>query len=155
MIRETGACNVSVISRNADFELFRHFGFASGRETDKFGADYPRENYAVAANGINYIVKGTNAYFSLKVLQTVDLGSHTLFICDPVYMTVLSETPSCTYEYYLGEIKPKPEAVGKTPSGETVWRCRICGYEWVGEELPDDFICPICKHPKEDFEKVG
>ncbi len=155
MIRETGSCNISVISRDADFGLFKHFGFKSGRETDKFGADYAGENYAVASNGINYIVKGTNAYFSLKILQTVDLGSHTLFICEPVFMTVLSDTPSCTYEYYLSDIKPKPEAVSVTPEGKTVWRCRICGYEWVGEELPDDFICPICKHPKEDFEKVG
>ena len=101
-----------------------------------------------------YITTGTNAYFSLKVKDTVDLGSHTLFICEPTEMEVLASTPSCTYTYYQDNIKPKPEAVGTTPKGETIWRCRICGYEWVGEELPDDFICPICKHPKADFEKI-
>ena len=101
-----------------------------------------------------YITAGTNAYFSLKVKDTVDLGSHTLFICEPTAMEVLATTPSCTYTYYQDNIKPKPEAVGTTPKGETIWRCRICGYEWVGEELPDDFICPICKHPKADFEKI-
>ncbi len=86
--------------------------------------------------------------------QTVDLGSHTLFICEPTAMSVLSDVSSCTYEYYHSNIKPKPEKVGTTPDGQTVWRCRICGYEYVGEELPDDFICPICKHPASDFEKV-
>ncbi|WP_072918799.1 flavin reductase [Pseudobutyrivibrio xylanivorans] len=153
MVKETGACNISVISQDATFDLFKHFGFQSGRDVDKF-ADYPKENYQQADNGIPYIVTGTNAYFSLKVVEAVDLGSHTLFICEPTFMTVLSDVPSVTYEYYQNNIKPKPEAVGTTPKGEIVWRCRICGYEWVGEELPDDFICPICKHPKADFEKV-
>ncbi len=154
MIKDTGVCNVSAISKDASFDLFKHFGFQSGRDVDKFGADYDASNYAMADNGVPYIVSGTNAYFSLKVEQEVDLGSHTLFICEPTFMTVLSDTASCTYEYYQSDIKPKPEAVGTTPKGETVWRCRICGYEWVGEELPDDFICPICKHPKADFEKL-
>lgn len=154
MVKETGKCNVSVISEAASFELFKHFGFQSGRDVDKF-ADYPAENYATAENGIPYITAGTNAYFSLTVKETVDLGSHTLFICEPTAMEVLATTPSCTYSYYQDNIKPKPEAVGTTPKGETIWRCRICGYEWVGEELPDDFICPICKHPKADFEKIS
>ena len=154
MIKDTGVCNISVISQDASFELFKHFGFQSGRDVDKFGADYATSNYVIAENGIPYITSGTNAYFSLKVEQEVDLGSHTLFICEPTCMTVLAETSSCAYEYYQNNIKPKPEAVGTTPKGETVWRCRICGYEWVGEELPDDFICPICKHPKADFEKI-
>ncbi len=153
MVKETGKCNVSVISQSAGFDLFKHFGFQSGRDVNKFG-DYPEANYKLADNGIPYIVAGTNAYFSLEVEQTVDLGSHTLFICNPTSMTVLSDEVSCTYEYYQNNIKPKSEAVGTTPKGETVWRCRICGYEWVGEELPDDFICPVCKHPKADFEKV-
>ena len=69
-------------------------------------------------------------------------------------MEVLVDTSSCTYEFYQSDIKPRPEKVGTAPSGKTVWRCRICGYEWEGEELPDDFICPICKHPKADFEKI-
>ncbi|WP_026671175.1 flavin reductase [Butyrivibrio sp. AD3002] len=161
MIKETGLCNVSVISNDGTFDIFKHFGFQSGRDVDKF-ADASGEmkvadgkiSYKIAENGVPYITTGTNAYFSLKVEQTVDLGSHTLFICEPTAMEVLSDTSSCTYEYYQNNIKPKPEAVGTTPKGETVWRCRICGYEWVGEELPDDFICPICKHPKADFEKV-
>ena len=110
--------------------------------------------YKIADNGIPYITAGTNAYFSLKVDKEVDLGSHTLFICEPTFMTVLSDSPSCTYEYYQSDIKPKPQPVGTTPKGETIWRCMICGYEYVGEELPDDFICPICKHGKDDFEKI-
>jgi len=154
MIKDTGICNVSVISQDASFDLFKHFGFQSGRDVDKFGADFAVSNYKIAENGVPYITTGTNAYFSLKVEQEVNLGSHTLFICKPTAMEVLSDTSSCTYEYYQNNIKPKPEAVGTTPKGETVWRCRICGYEWVGEELPDDFICPICKHPKADFEKI-
>ncbi len=152
MILETGVCNVSVISKDADFELFKRFGFQSGRDADKFaGFD---GSYRTAENGLPVVTAGTNAFFSLKVKSTVDLGSHTLFICEPTAMEVLSDTSSCTYEYYQSDIKPKPEAVGTTPKGETIWRCRICGYEWVGEELPDDFICPICKHPKADFEKI-
>lgn len=154
MILDTGMCNVSVLSQEADFELFKHFGFQTGRKVDKFGSDYAASNYAIADNGIPYITTGTNAYFSLRVAQTVDIGSHTLFLCTPTFMTVLSDAPSCTYEYYQNNIKPKPQAVGTTPKGETVWRCVICGYEWVGEELPDDFICPLCKHPKADFEKI-
>ncbi len=154
MILETKKCNISVISQNASFDLFKHFGFQSGHDVDKF-ADYPKANYSIAENDIPYITDGTNAVFSLEVEQTVDLGSHTLFICTPVAMSVLSDATSCTYEYYQNNVKPKPEAVAKTPSGETVWRCRICGYEYVGEEVPDDFICPICKHGKADFEKVN
>ena len=153
MVKAVGQCNISVISQEATFDLFKHFGFQSGRDVDKF-ADYPTAHYQTAGNGIPYITAGTNAYFSLKVKQTVDLGSHTLFICAPVAMEVLSDIASATYEYYQSNIKPKPEAVGTTPKGETIWRCSICGYEWVGEELPDDFICPICKHPKADFEKI-
>ena len=153
MIRDTGACNISVISTEASFDLFKHFGFQSGRDVDKFAPDVDVK-YALAENGIPYITQGTNAYFSLKVEQTVDLGSHTLFICEPTFMTVLADAPSCTYTYYQDNIKPKPEVVGTTPKGETIWRCRICGYEYVGEELPDDFICPICKHGKVDFEKI-
>ena len=98
MIKATKVCNISVISKDADFELFKHFGFQSGRDVNKFADDYPKSDYAIAENGIPYIVKGTNAYFSLKVEQEVDLGSHTLFICEPTFMTVLSDAPSCTYE---------------------------------------------------------
>ena len=154
MVKETGICNLSVLSTEASFDTFKHFGFQSGRDVDKFGQDFPVDSYAMAENGIPYITKGTNAYFSLKVEKEVDLGSHTLFICEPVFMTVLSDVPSCTYQFYQDNIKPKPQPVGETSKGETIWRCSICGYEYVGEELPDDFICPICKHGKDDFEKI-
>ena len=154
MIKDTGKLNISVISRDAKFDLFKHFGFQSGRDVDKFGTDFPIASYKMAENGIPYITEGTNAYFSLDVKQSVDLGSHTLFICEPTAMEVLSDTSSCTYEFYQSDIKPKPQAVGTTPKGETVWRCTICGYEYVGEDLPEDFICPICKHGKADFEKI-
>ncbi|MBO4337778.1 MAG: flavin reductase [Lachnospiraceae bacterium] len=153
MVKDTGLCNISVLSVDAGFDLFKRFGFQSGRDVDKF-ADFPESSYKIAENGIPYVTEGTNAYFSLKVCDSVDLGSHTLFICEPVMMDVLSDASSCTYEYYQNNIKPKPQAVGTTPKGETIWRCTICGYEYVGEELPDDFICPICKHPKADFEKI-
>ena len=151
MIERTGKFTVSVLSEQADFELFKHFGFQSGRDVDKF------TNFtgcARGADGLYYITEGTNAYISVTVDKTVDLGSHTMFIGEITDMAVLSDTPSTTYEYYQNHIKPKPQAVGKTDEGQTVWRCRICGYEYVGEEIPDDFICPICKHPASDFEKI-
>ncbi len=151
MIMKTRTCNISVISEAAEFALFKHFGFQSGRDVDKF-ADYT--DCEDAPNGIPYITKGINAYFSIAVKQTVDLGSHTLFIGEPTEMEVLSDVASATYGYYQSNIKPKPDAVGKTADGKTVWRCKICGYEYVGEELPEDFICPVCKHPASDFEKV-
>ncbi len=151
MITKTMKCNISVISEEADFELFKHFGFQSGRDVDKF-AGYT--NCETAANGIPYITAGTNAFFSIDVTKTIDIGSHTLFIGVPTAMEVLGSAPSATYAYYQDHIKPKPEKTGETPSGQTVWRCKICGYEYVGEELPADFICPICKHPASDFEKV-
>ena len=91
---------------------------------------------------------------SVKGEKTMDLVSHTLFFGQVTDMEVLSEDPSVTYAYYQSNIKPKPEKVGTTPKGETVWRCIICGYEYVGEELPEDFICPWCKHPASDFEKI-
>ena len=151
MIMDTKKLTVSVISQEADFELFKHFGFQSGRDVDKF-ADF--KDCKRAANGTMIITRGTNAYISADVIQTVDLGTHTLFIADVTDMEVLSDVSSATYEYYQANIKPKPEKVGETKDGKTIWRCRICGYEYVGEELPDDFICPICKHPASDFEKV-
>ena len=151
IIKKTGEFTVSVLSQNAGFDLFKHFGFQSGRELNKF------ENFSKCkrgANGIYYITEGTNAYISVKVTKTNDLGSHTMFIGEISDMEVLSEVPSVTYDYYLNNIKPKPQAVGTTPDGQTVWRCIICGYEYVGEELPEDFICPLCKHPASDFEKI-
>lgn len=151
MVMKSGEFTVSVISEKATFDLFKRFGFASGRDTDKFAGF---DACATGANGIRYITEGTNAYISVKVTQTADLGSHTMFVGTVTGMEVLDDAPSATYAYYFENIKPKPEAVGTTPDGQTVWRCKICGYEYVGEELPDDFICPICKHPAADFEKV-
>lgn len=151
MVLKTGEFTVSVISRKADFQLFKHFGMQSGRDTNKF-ADF--DKCKRGANGLYYITEGTNAYISVKVTKTEDLGSHTMFIGEITDMEVLSPDASATYEYYQDEIKPKPQAVGTTEKGETIWRCTICGYEYVGEELPEDFICPLCKHPASDFEKI-
>ena len=151
MIKETNKFNVSVISEKADFELFKHFGFQSGRDVNKFEGF---TDCAVSGNGLKYITKGVNAYLSAWVKETVDLGTHTLFIAQVTYSEVLNEDPSATYGYYHTNIKPKPVDTGKKENGQTVWRCTICGYEYVGEELPEDFICPLCKHPASDFEKV-
>lgn len=151
MIMRTGAFTVSVISQKAGFDLFKHFGFQSGKDVNKF-ADF--KDCKRGENGIFYITQGTNAFFSIKVEKTEDLGSHTMFVGEITDMEVLSDDTSATYEYYMNNIKPKPEAVGKTADGKTIWRCKICGYEYIGEELPDDFICPTCKHTAADFEKV-
>lgn len=150
MVLATGKFNVSVISQEAEFSLFKHFGFQSGRNVDKF-ADF--KGFDRAENGILYVTAGINACFSAEVEQTVDLGTHTLFIAAVTDMKVLSETASASYEYYQNHIKPKPQAPASS-SGKTVWRCTVCGYEYEGEELPADFICPLCKHPASDFEKV-
>ena len=149
MIKESGKFTVSIISENATFDLFRHFGFVTGKEVDKF-ADF--KDYKEGENKIPYITKGTNAYISAEVEKVEELDTHTLFIGRVTDMEVLSEDPSATYTYYMENIKPKPEKTQK--NGKTIWRCTICGYEYEGEELPEDFICPLCKHPASDFEKV-
>ena len=151
MVMRTGEFTVSIISQKASFDLFKHFGFQTGREVDKF-AGYSACNRGT--NGVYYVTEGTNAYISVKVNKTEELGSHTMFIGEITDMEVLTEDSSATYEYYMNHIKPKPQEAGKTQDGQTVWRCTICGYEYVGEELPEDFICPLCKHPASDFEKV-
>lgn len=153
IILETGLFNISVISEEATFRLFERFGFQTGRDVDKFEG---MVGFKKADNGINYVTQGTNAYISAKVESTVDLGTHTLFIAEVTDMEVLSDAPSATYAYYQECIKPKPQAkpVAQEEKGKTVWRCTVCGYEYEGEELPEDFICPWCKHPASDFEKV-
>lgn len=154
LIMEAKKANISVISEEASFDLFKHFGFQSGRDVNKFEGF---ADFEYAPNGIPYITKGINAYFSIDVTQTVDLGSHTLFMGVPTDMVVLSDVPSATYSYYQDNIKPKPAATlaeNKLPEGVHKWRCKICGYEYVGPTLPDDFICPVCKHPASDFELV-
>ena len=146
MIKTNKKFNVSVLTRNANFETFKLFGFQSGRDTNKFEGfnDVKR-----SPNGVYYITKNTNAYFSAYVKQEIDLGSHTLFIAQLVASEILSDELSVTYDYYQKNIKPRPQKTEK--SG---WRCKICGYVYEGENLPQDFICPICKHGAEDFEKV-
>ena len=151
MIQKTGKFVVSIISQGAAFDLFKHFGFQSGRDVNKFDGF---TDYARCENGLCYITKGTNAYISVTVTGTQDLGSHTMFVGTIDDMEILSDERSATYEYYFENIKPKPQAVGETQDGKTIWRCTICGYEYVGDELPQDFVCPICKHPASDFEKI-
>lgn len=151
MVMRTGEFTVSILSQNVSFELFKHFGFQSGRDVNKFDSFTSCKR---GANGIFYITEGTNAYISVKVGKTEDLGSHTLFVGEITDMEVLSESPSATYEYYFKNIKPKPQAVKTADNGQTIWRCTICGYEYAGEQLPEDFICPLCKHPASDFKKV-
>lgn len=150
LVMKSGKFNLSILSEAANFEVFRHFGFQSGRDTDKF-AGY--NGCRRSANGLYVVTAGTNAYLSASVEQTVDLGTHTLFIAGLEDMETLSQTPSATYAYYHSSIKPKPQAPAK-PAGKTAWRCIICGYIYEGEELPADFICPLCKHPASDFEKI-
>ncbi|MBP5496827.1 MAG: flavin reductase [Bacteroidales bacterium] len=152
LIERSRKFTASILSEAADFELFKHFGFQSGRELDKF-ADF--KDCRRVANGTLAVTRGTNAYISVEVEQVVDLGSHVLFIGPVTETEVLADVPSTTYSYYQEHIKPKPEPVGQTTEGKTIWRCAICGYEYEGEELPADFICPICKHPASDFEKIG
>jgi rubrerythrin len=151
LIQRSGKFTASIISEAADFELFKHFGFQSGRTVDKF-VDFT--DCRRVANGTLAITRGTNAFISADVEQTIDLGTHMLFVGPVTEMEVLADVPSATYNYYQQHIKPKPQPVGQTAEGKTIWRCSICGYEYVGEELPDDFTCPICKHPASDFVKV-
>lgn len=151
MIMETGIFNVSIISEQAKFELFKRFGFSSGRDIDKFKNF---NDYDMSSNGLKYITIGTNSYISAKVVKTQDLETHTMFIADITEEEVMNNSESATYNYYHKNIKPKSESIRKTDDNQTVWRCKVCGYEYVGDELPEDFICPLCKHPASDFEKV-
>lgn len=144
MVLSTGEFNVSVLTEDAVFWIFQHYGFQSGRDVDKF-ANLPE---ARTANGIRYVEGCTNAVLSGKVIQTVDCGTHTLFIADVTEAKVLSSAPSVTYQYYFDHIKPKSE-----PAQQGKWVCKICGYVYEGDTLPADFICPWCKHGVEDFER--
>ena len=146
MIQTTKKFNISVLTENANFEVFKHFGFQSGANTNKF------DNYTDvkrSPNGLYYITKNTNAYLSAYVKQEIDMGTHTMFIAQLVASESLSDTPTVSYDYYQKNIKPKPQETKK--SG---WRCKICGYIYEGEESPADYICPLCKHGAIDFEKI-
>lgn len=146
MILRTKKFNVSVLSENAKFEVFKHFGFLSGRDSDKF-ADYFQTKRS--PNGVLYITEDTNSYMSAYVKQEIDLGTHTLFIAQLVEAENLSETQTVSYSFYQKNIKPKPENTNKKG-----WRCTICGYIYEGEVLPADYICPVCKHGAVDFERI-
>ena len=148
MILKTGVFNVSVLTEEVPFKVFQHFGFQSGRDVDKF-ADC--EVQARAQNGLMYLPKYTNAFFSAQVIEAKDYGTHTLFIADVTQAQVLSEEKSVTYAYYFDHIKPKPAPADEQKKG---FVCKICGYVYEGEELPADFICPLCKHGAEDFEPL-
>ena len=143
MIKETGIFNVSVLTEEATFWVFQHYGFQSGRDTDKF-ANLP---VARTENGIRYVEGCTNAVISGKVVNTVDCGTHTLFIAEVTEAKLLDPAPSATYQYYFDHIKPKPQ-----PAQQESWVCKICGYVHEGE-LPQDFVCPWCKHGADAFEK--
>lgn len=147
MIINTGKFNVSVLTEETPFRVFEHFGFQSGRDVNKFAEC---ETESRAENGILYIPKFTNAYFSCDVRDALDYDTHTLFVADVTKAEALSDAPSATYAYYFANIKPKPQP--KPPAATKRWICRICGYVYEGETLPPDFVCPICKHGAEDFE---
>ena len=145
LIYRTRKLNLSVLSESVPFDVIKEFGFFSGFEKEKV----PQGKYKRAENGLCYLSDYSNAYVSADVIDTVDLGTHTMFICDVTAAEKLSDENSVTYDYYFKHIKPKPEAAKKTG-----YVCKICGYIYEGEPLPDDFICPLCKHPASDFEKL-
>ena len=148
MILSTNEFNVSVLTEKATFEIFKWFGFRSGRDVDKFdGYDFVKRS----ENGIYYITETTNAYISAKVISVTDLGTHSLFLADVTDCDILSDETSATYDYYHKYIKPKPEV---KKMAKVFYRCKICGYIHEADELPADFICPLCKHPASDFERV-
>lgn len=149
MIQKTGVFSLSVLSQDVPFEIFQHFGFQSGREVDKFHGWAFAER---SAAGTLYLTKFTNAVISGQVIAAQDFGTHTLFVADVTEAKILSQVPSVTYAYYFEHIKPKPQPQLTQKKG---WICKICGYVYEGEELPPDFVCPLCKHGPEDFERIG
>lgn len=152
MIKETGVFNLSFLSELTSFDTFRHFGFQTGREVNKFDEHIPVD-YKYSANGLPYIVTGTNCFMSGKVIDCLDYGTHTLFVAEVTEAETLNENPSLTYAYYFANIKPKPEE--KAEDVRHGFVCKICGYFYEGDTLPKDFICPVCKHGADDFERVG
>ena len=145
VIKQTGIMNVNCLSVEAPFEVFESFGFRSGRNTDKF------ENCELlrSDNGLAFLPKYINSFMSLKVEDYVDLDTHGMFICSVTESRVISDIETMTYTYYQNNVKPKPQTEGKKG-----YVCKICGYVYEGDELPDDFICPLCKHGAADFEKI-
>lgn len=141
MIVKTGIFNVSVLSEKSTFATYRHWGFQSGAEVNKAeGIEFYRSQ-----NGLIFLAKETNAYLCASVVSMTDLGTHTLFLADVKDAAVLSGVPSVTYQYYQDHIKPAP------PEKKKGFVCTVCGYIYEGETLPEDFVCPVCKHPASDF----
>ena len=145
VIRETGKMNVNCLTVEAPFKVFEAFGFKSGRDTDKFKDCSPSRS----ENGLVVLPKYINSYMSLEVDSYVDLGTHGMFICSVSAAEVISSVETMSYTYYHKNVKPKPELQKKKG-----YICKICGYIHDEEELPEDFVCPICKHGAEDFEEI-
>ncbi len=149
VIARTGVFNVSVLTEEATMDVFKHFGFQSGRDVDKFAdRDDP-----VSENGLRYLVTASNALISAKVEQQIDCGTHILYIAQVTQAQKWSNAPSMTYSYYFANVKPKKPAQTETPRRGYV--CRICGYFYEGETLPPDYVCPLCKHGADAFDPVG
>lgn len=146
VIKQTGVLNVNCLSVDAPFSIFQQFGFQTGRSVDKFAG---QEVYR-SDNGLVFLDKYINAFMSLKVEQYVDLGTHGMFICSVTEARVMSDQDTMTYTYYQKYVKPQPETEGKKG-----FVCKVCGYIYEGDELPDDYICPLCKHGAADFEPIG
>ncbi|MBO7762694.1 MAG: flavin reductase, partial [Clostridia bacterium] len=145
VIRGTGKMNVNCLTVDTPFSLFESFGFRSGRNVDKFEGCEPLRS----ENGLVVLPRYINSFMSLTVEQYIDLDTHGMFVCSVSEARVLSDVPTMTYTYYHENVKPKPETEGKRG-----YVCKICGYVYEGEELPEDFICPLCKHGAADFEEI-
>lgn len=149
LIKESGVFAVSLLDETTTFETIKHWGFQSGRDIDKFeGLDLPKD-----INGVAYLPWQTTSMISCKVVESFELGSHTMFIAEVVDASVLSGKNPLTYADYRNNLKPKPQAPNKEKK-IVGWKCKICGYIYEGAELADDYICPLCGHPKEDFEPI-
>lgn len=144
MIKQSGEFNISVLSEKAPFSLFQNFGFQSGKDVDKL----KNARYERSKNGLFYLTDGANSYFSCKVKETINLGSHTMFIADIFDAEVTSSDPSATYSYYHKSIKPAP---AKAVKG---YQCQICNHIHPEDEFPPDYLCPICGHGPEFFKKL-
>lgn len=145
VIKQTGILNVNCLTVDAPFKVFENFGFQSGRNTDKF-VNYP---YILSDNGLPILTNYINASISLKVENYIDLDSHGMFICSVTEARVMNNKETMTYEYYQKNVKPKPDTDGKEG-----FVCKVCGYVYEGDVLPDDYICPLCKHGASDFEPI-
>jgi len=152
MIIKTNEFNICIFDEGVPFKVFEHFGFQSGKDTDKFADCKTNER---TANGIRYLPKFINSVISAKVVEAKDYGTHSLFIAEVGESIVFSEEPSVTYSYYFANIKPKPHPVhSETTSKKKGFICKICQYVYEGDTLPEDFICPLCKHGAVDFEPL-